>query len=129
ETLAVAVGVGPSPAACPLQADLLEPLFDPALAPALGRRFVDVVAVGLGIYHMDLVGLAHLVVGFRLDPRDGSQCVADFAPQGEVTPAVGTPVDRNVVLEPMAVGVARRITGRNMEQGGAALAAELDHVG
>ena len=78
---------------------------------------------------MQLVGLARLVVGFRFDARDRGERVADFAPQREVAPAVGAPVGRYVVLETMAVGVARGVAGRNVEQGGAALAAELDHVG
>ena len=129
EALAVAVGVGPSPAPRALQADLLQPLFDPSLAPALGRRFVNVAAVALGIDHVQFVGLTGLVVGFRFDARNGGERVAHFAPEREVAPAVGAPVGRDVVLETMAVGIARGVTGRNVEQGGAALAAELDHVG
>ena len=129
EALAVAVGVGPSPSARALQADLLQPLLDPSLAPALSRGFMGVAAVGVGVDHVQLVGLAHLVVGFSFHAGDGGERVANFAPQREVAPAVGAPVDRSVVLETMAVGIARGVAGRNVKQGGAALAAELDHMG
>ena len=67
--------------------------------------------------------------GFGFDAGDGGERVANLAPQREVAPAVGAPVDRNVVLVTMAVGVARGVAGRNVKQGGAALAAELDHIG
>ena len=90
---------------------------------------MGVAAVGVGVDHVQLVGLAHLVVGFSFHPGDGGERVANFAPQREVAPAVGAPVDRSVVLETMAVGVARGVAGRNVKQGCAALAAELDHMG
>src|SRR5262249_1304040 len=115
KTLAVAVSVGPAPAARALEPDLLEAFFNPSLAPSFGRGLVNVPSVRID--QGQLVGLARLIMRFRLDPRGRGERVADFAPERKIAPAVGTPIDRDVVLEAMPVGVARGIAGRDVKQG------------
>src|SRR5712692_877055 len=130
EALGVAVSIGPSPTQCAIAANFLEPLFHPPLA----HRFENVIApfarigVFIGARRAEF-RLARLVMRFRFDPIDGRERVANFAPRVEIAPAIGTPVDRYVVFEAMAVGAAGRVAGRYVEQRRASLAAKFDHVG